>query len=111
MLVFAPLDANSLAKLGNGLCDNLATCIARAWPLGEKPFIVAPAMNTAMWKHPITSIHISSLKEWGVEVVEPIRKTLACGETGVGAMEGHSEIVGRICDVLSDNRQASVNGR
>jgi len=53
VLVIAPLSANTLAKLAGGLCDNLLTCIARAWDV-SRPLLVAPAMNTAMWEHPLT---------------------------------------------------------
>jgi phosphopantothenoylcysteine decarboxylase len=53
-LLVAPLSANSLAKLANGLCDNLLTCVVRAWDF-RKPLAVAPAMNTAMWDSPFTA--------------------------------------------------------
>ncbi|OCL03605.1 phosphopantothenoylcysteine decarboxylase [Glonium stellatum] len=66
----------------------------------KKIIIVAPAMNTAMWKHPITKQHIKLLEgEWGVknggwiEVLKPVEKELACGDTGVGAMRDWKEIV------------------
>ena len=56
ILLIAPLSANTLGKLANGLCDNLLTSIARCWDVKSKskPFIVAPAMNTMMYEHPIT---------------------------------------------------------
>ncbi|EDQ84779.1 uncharacterized protein MONBRDRAFT_29896 [Monosiga brevicollis MX1] len=54
VLVIAPLSANTMAKLVHGLCDNLVTCIYRAWDL-KRPVLVAPAMNTLMWEHPITA--------------------------------------------------------
>jgi hypothetical protein len=53
VLLIAPLSANTMAKLCAGLCDNLLTCVARAWEVGRKPVVVAPAMNTAMWEHPL----------------------------------------------------------
>lgn len=56
--VIAPLSANTLAKLANGLCDNALTCTARAWDPSEAPLIAAPAMNTVMWEHPLTSQQI-----------------------------------------------------
>eukprot|EP00752_Nemacystus_decipiens_P003570 g3292.t1 len=55
MLLVAPLSTNTLAKLANGLCDNLVTCVARAWDFrNKKNFVVAPSMNTHMWDHPLT---------------------------------------------------------
>lgn len=61
ILLLAPLDANTLAKIAQGLCDNLLTCIVRAWNL-NKPLIFCPAMNTQMYIHPFTSQHINILK-------------------------------------------------
>eukprot|EP00291_Cryptomonas_curvata_P031010 CAMPEP_0172214016 /NCGR_PEP_ID=MMETSP1050-20130122/37923_1 /TAXON_ID=233186 /ORGANISM="Cryptomonas curvata, Strain CCAP979/52" /LENGTH=184 /DNA_ID=CAMNT_0012894931 /DNA_START=200 /DNA_END=749 /DNA_ORIENTATION=- len=52
-LVVAPCSANTLAKAACGLCDNLITCVLRAWD-PAKPVLVCPAMNTVMWEHPAT---------------------------------------------------------
>ncbi len=60
-MLFAPLDANTLAKLAAGLSDNLLTSTARAWPVGEKPFVVCPAMNTVMYLHPATQEHLDAV--------------------------------------------------
>ena len=131
MLVIAPLSANTLAKITGGFSDNLLTSVVRAWDTtgelstvdgaeaegtspgqlrGKKRIIVAPAMNTAMWRHPITKRQIKVLeKEWGVceesadlhddeaggwfEVLRPQEKELACGDVGDGAMKDWKEIV------------------
>lgn len=85
IFVIAPLDANTLAKMANGLCDNLLTCTARAWDL-QKPLYFCPAMNTRMWEHPITSTQVEILKSWGYQEIPCISKTLMCGDTGTGAM-------------------------
>ena len=62
ILVIAPLSANTLAKMANGICDNLLTSIVRAWPvLDGKPIVVAPAMNTNMWDNPVTKEHLDKL--------------------------------------------------
>ena len=55
-MLIAPLSANTLGKISNGLADNLLTCIVRAWNYKEKPLVVAPAMNTCMFENPITEI-------------------------------------------------------
>ena len=86
LLLIAPLDANSLAKLANGLADNLVTCVARAWSLGRRPALLCPAMNTEMWRHPVTAPQLETLASWGYAVQPPMCKTLVCGQTGVGAM-------------------------
>ena len=85
LFLIAPLDANTLAKLSNGISDNLLTCVARAWDF-KKPIIVCPAMNTYMYEHPITEEQLNKLKKWNYEVIEPIEKLLACGDYGKGAM-------------------------
>ncbi|EKX45725.1 hypothetical protein GUITHDRAFT_157843 [Guillardia theta CCMP2712] len=84
VLVIAPLSANTLAKLSWGMADNLLTSIARAWDF-RKPMIAAPAMNTAMWHHPITSGQIQSMMRWGRNP-HAVRQVLVCGQDGVGAM-------------------------
>jgi phosphopantothenoylcysteine decarboxylase len=65
VLVIAPLDANTLAKLANGLADNCLTCVWRAWDT-SRPVVLAPAMNTLMWEHPLTRRHLRQLAaDWG----------------------------------------------
>jgi phosphopantothenoylcysteine decarboxylase len=93
VMVVAPLSANTLAKVANGISDNLLTSILRAWDM-KKPCVFAPAMNTLMWEHPATAKHIATLKEWfeDLNIVQPCVKTLACGDNGVGAMADVSAI-------------------
>lgn len=95
VFVIAPLSANTLAKIANGICDNLLTCVSRAWDF-KKPFIVAPAMNTNMWNHPVTKEHLEKIKSWGIKVVEPVEKTLFCGDAGIGAMAHVNDIINEI---------------
>lgn len=94
-LLIAPLSANTLAKFANGLCDNLITCVFRAWNFDKRVFI-APAMNTQMWKSPFTARHVSAVRALApnsVTILDPIEKRLACGDTGIGAMEEVGDIV------------------
>ena len=97
ILVIAPCSANTLAKLANGLCDDLLSCIVRAWDFKDpnKRLIIAPAMNTMMWESPFTQKHLETLVELGggtmddqkrVQIIGPVEKTLACGDVGNGAM-------------------------
>jgi len=53
-MVVAPLDANTMAKFCNGLCDNLLSCVFRAWDFSNLPVIIAPAMNTFMYDNILT---------------------------------------------------------
>ena len=91
-MLIAPLTANTLAKLANGVCDNLLTSAVRA--LGDKPLIIAPAMNTRMWENVFSLRHIETLKEvYDLTVIAPVEKTLAEGETGIGALAEDAEIL------------------
>lgn len=100
IFVIAPLDANTLGKMSSGICDNLLTCIARAWDV-EKPLLFCPAMNTKMFMHPITSRQIEELRDFGYYEIRPITKTLMCGDTGVGAMAEVQTIANQIVTHLS----------
>ncbi|XP_042153007.1 phosphopantothenoylcysteine decarboxylase isoform X2 [Oncorhynchus tshawytscha] len=92
LFVIAPLDANTLGKIASGICDNLLTCVVRAWDT-SRPLLFCPAMNTAMWYHPITSRQVDSLKEFGYVEIPCIAKKLVCGDQGKGAMAEVSTIV------------------
>lgn len=92
LLLIAPLDANTMAKLANGLCDNLLTCVVRAWDV-SKPLFYAPAMNTFMYEQPLTGEHTQRLAKLGYREIPVIEKKLACGDTGLGAMEEAERIV------------------
>jgi phosphopantothenoylcysteine decarboxylase len=95
--VIAPLDANTLAKLAAGISDNCLTCVWRAWDL-TRPVVLAPAMNTLMWEHPLTARHLRQVvaDNAGVRIVGPITKGLACGDVGIGAMAEVDEIVAEV---------------
>lgn len=124
LLAIVPMSANVLSKIANGLCDDLLTRIVRAWdthPDRRKRIIVAPSMNTCMWKNPVTTKQISLLeKNWGVddgkgstsgwiEVLPPQEKTLACGDTGQGGMCDWEDIVSTIRDRLPSSALDSSN--
>ena len=92
LLVISPLDANTLAKISNGICDNLLTCVVRSWDV-KRPLLFAPAMNTHMWQHAITAQQIGILKSFGYSEIPCVRKKLACGDEGMGAMAEIETIV------------------
>ncbi|KAL1927790.1 hypothetical protein VTP01DRAFT_3611 [Rhizomucor pusillus] len=103
VMLIAPLDANTLGKIANGLCDNLLTCVLRAWD-PSKPVIVCPAMNTNMWNHPFTARHLGVLRELlRFHVIDPISKQLACGDTGVGAMAEPHMIVEKVMEMIKQH--------
>jgi phosphopantothenoylcysteine decarboxylase len=125
LLLIAPLDANTLAKLANGLCDNCLTCVWRAWD-PSRPVVLAPAMNTLMWQHPLTRRHLlqvandagltriadyldenaicAAINELGtnLRIAAPQVKTLACGDVGPGGMAEVAEIVGVVGDRFAE---------
>lgn len=100
LLVLAPLSANTMAKVSSGICDNLLTCVVRAWKI-SKPVLFCPSMNTQMWNHPVTKDQINKLVSWGYTLVPPIVKTLICGDHGIGAMSEVETIVKQILEKLN----------
>ncbi|XP_042947844.1 probable phosphopantothenoylcysteine decarboxylase isoform X3 [Carya illinoinensis] len=82
---------NSLVQIAGGLCDNLLTCIVRAWDY-SKPFFIAPSMNTMMWKNPFTERLLMSIDELGISLIPPVTKRQACGDSGNGAMAEPADI-------------------
>ena len=151
VLVIAPMSANTLAKVANGQCDNLLTCVLRAWPCRGswaqpvpspatawthphaskdangstasllKPIIVAPAMNTNMLYHPATRAHMNTLNTWYNQphgaghcpqlfVASTVRKVLACGVEGLGAMAESQAIMQVTRDALEYHYSPTMKG-
>jgi phosphopantothenoylcysteine decarboxylase/phosphopantothenate--cysteine ligase len=83
LIIVAPASANFLAKLANGLADDLLStlCLARRCPLA-----VAPAMNVEMWNHAATQRNVAQLRADAIAVLGPGAGDQACGETGMGRM-------------------------
>lgn len=79
----APCTANVIAKLANGIADDLLTCSALAM---QAPLVVAPAMNDRMWKHPATQDNLETLRDRGVHVLDVGQGDLACGYVSTGRL-------------------------
>ncbi|XP_051139828.1 probable phosphopantothenoylcysteine decarboxylase [Andrographis paniculata] len=103
IMIIAPLSANTLGKIAGGLCDNLLTCIVRAWDY-SKPIFVAPAMNTFMWNNPFTERHLMVIDDLGISLIPPVMKRLACGDYGNGAMAEPSLIYSTV-RLFHENRE------
>src|SRR3954451_6674007 len=89
--VIAPASANTIAKLANGLADNLLTSAALA---ATCPVVVAPAMNHAMYENAATQANLEALRGRGIHVMEPATGALASrGEWGVGRLPEPAEIL------------------
>jgi phosphopantothenoylcysteine decarboxylase/phosphopantothenate--cysteine ligase len=102
LLVVAPCTANTLAKLAQGIADNVLTEAALAH---RGPVLVAPAMNPRMWAHPATRANVAKLRERGVVLVGPDEGELAEGEWGVGRMSEPGQIFTRVEAVLARRHQ------
>lgn len=123
LFIIAPLDANTLGKIALGLADNCLTSIWRARDIST-PVILAPAMNTLMWKKPATARHLALIAEENgllnfnpgnpdhaceiinlsvnnLRVLQPEEKLLACGDLGVGAMASIEKIIEASKQLLS----------
>lgn len=83
IFMIAPATANVIAKIANGIADDMLTTTFLASKCKK---IVSPAMNTAMFENQITQDNIAKLKKYEIGVVEPRNGLLACGDTGAGKM-------------------------
>ena len=83
VFLVAPATANVIAKITNGIADDMLTTTFLASKCKK---IISPAMNTAMFENQITQNNIAKLKEYGIDVIEPQSGLLACGDTGTGKM-------------------------
>lgn len=83
IFMIAPATANVIAKIANGIADDMLTTTFLASKCKK---IVSPAMNTAMFENQITQDNIAKLKKYEIGVVEPQNGLLACGDTGAGKM-------------------------
>ncbi|KAK4726389.1 hypothetical protein R3W88_031306 [Solanum pinnatisectum] len=109
IMVIAPLSANTLGKIACGLCDNLLTCIVRAWDY-KKPFFVAPAMNSFMWYNPFTERHLMTIDELGISLIPPVSKRLPSGDYVNGAMEEPSFIFSTVRLFVKSRSQSGGSG-
>jgi len=105
VFVIAPATANIIAKLANGIADDLVSTSALAY---KGPLIIAPAMNWRMYENPAFRRNLKRIKEDGSTVVEPQCGTLACGEVGVGKMASPEAIISAIKGSL---REKDLLGR
>jgi phosphopantothenoylcysteine decarboxylase/phosphopantothenate--cysteine ligase len=104
IIVIVPASANTIAKLANGLTDDLLSNIALA---ARIPIVIAPAMNSAMYEHPATVANLATLRARGVHVVEPGHGFLAEREHGVGRLADEDTIVAAIERVLERRLELS----
>lgn len=83
ILLVAPATANMIGKLANGIADDMLTTTALACKCRK---LISPAMNTNMYENEIVQDNLNKLRKYGMEVIEPEKGRLACGDTGAGKM-------------------------
>ena len=93
LIVVAPATAGIIAKLANGMADDLASTLLLAT---DKRTLMAPAINLRMWLHPATQRNVATLRDDGVAFVGPNDGAMACGEYGPGRMSEVPEIIAAI---------------
>lgn len=108
LVVVAPATADLLAKMANGLANDLASTVLMAT---DKTVLVAPAMNVRMWEHPATMRNVATLRADGVRFVGPEKGDMACGEFGPGRMSEPEDIADEIERALPSVQGVSLVGR
>jgi len=102
VVVIAPATANVIGKLACGLADDMLTTLCMAVPAGT-PMVLAPAMNTRMWDHPVLQRNLKILldeTDGRYCIVPPVVKELACGDLGMGGMASIEEIIEQVYKVF-----------
>ena len=97
LIVIAPATAATMARLANGLSDDLLSATVLAF---TGPVVIAPAMHTEMWESPATQRNVSLLNSDGVHLVGPVTGALAGGDEGLGRMSEPEAIADGIEDLL-----------
>lgn len=104
LYIVAPATANTIAKLANGLADNLLTTSFLA---ARCPKLIVPAMNTAMWENSLTQENIQKLKKHGISIMEPAVGHLACGTTGAGRYPDNQAVLLQVKEILRPTQKLS----
>ncbi|RCW70766.1 bifunctional phosphopantothenoylcysteine decarboxylase/phosphopantothenate--cysteine ligase CoaBC [Saliterribacillus persicus] len=99
--IIAPTTANMIAKIANGIADDMLSTTLLAT---EAPVYIAPAMNVHMYKHPAVIKNMKQLEEYGYLFIEPGDGYLACGYVGKGRLEEPEEIV-RVLETQYNNER------
>jgi len=105
-MVFAPVTANTLGKMANGISDNF---LVTAYLSAKCPVFIAPAMDLDMYKHPSTQKNINILRSFGNIIIEPQVGELASGLSGPGRMEEPENILSNLTSFF--NRKRDLTGK
>lgn len=108
IVLVAPATANCIAKIANGIADDLLTTIILAT---QAQLILAPAMNQQMWANQAVKDNISILYSRGIEVIEPASGAQACGDFGHGRMQEPLKIAEKISNRFVRRKISDLTGK
>ncbi len=109
LVLVAPATANFINKAAQGIGDDLVSTLFLAHDF-KKPFLIAPAMNTSMYLHPVTQKSLQTLKSYGIEILDSASGILACGEEGYGKLLDPDEILKITLTHLHKKSPEAANG-
>ena len=101
LFLIAPCTANVIAKLANGIADDLLTTTALAT---KAPIVIAPAMNVNMYENPATQANMQTLRDRGIAFIDAESGYLACGDVGKGRLADPEVIVAAVLEMLAVKR-------
>jgi phosphopantothenoylcysteine decarboxylase / phosphopantothenate---cysteine ligase len=98
LILIAPATASTIARLANGLAEDLLSAIVLA---ARSHVLLCPAMNSQMYQHPATQANLARLTAYGYEVVNPATGLMACGEEGPGRLPDWGTVKEAVLGALS----------
>ena len=101
--VIAPATANIIGKIAAGIADDMLSTVVTALAGANKPVIICPAMNTAMYENPIVQENIEKLRRHGYRFIDPKESRLACGDLGRGALADVDVIAAAVKATLGES--------
>ena len=104
LILIAPASANTLARLANGLADDLLTTETLAF---RGPVFLAPAMNPMMYSHPATERNLKRIRKYGYRLIGPTEGITSCGEEGLGRMAEPEQVIEEVAQAFC----AASNGK
>ncbi|OAH53713.1 MULTISPECIES: bifunctional phosphopantothenoylcysteine decarboxylase/phosphopantothenate--cysteine ligase CoaBC [Bacillaceae] len=108
LVIVAPATANMIAKMANGIGDDMVSTVLLA---GTAPRWIAPAMNVHMYAHPAVQNNMNTLKSFGYRFIEPGEGYLACGYTGKGRLEEPEVITALVTEYFLGQQHKPLAGK
>lgn len=107
LCLIAPATANIIGKLASGIADDMLSTVMMA--VKDKPVVICPAMNTAMYENPIVQDNIKKLTNFGYSFIEPKNSYLACGDLGKGALADVEVIIKEVAKLVEQDEGNNRN--